>query len=207
VFLLTAGAAGAALGLPLTWIARTLLRQPRRFSAWAYAGVTAATAAVLLLIAAKFGLSWQSPAYVYLTGAAVVLGIVDLAEKRLPNAVIYPSLVLMPVLLTGAAAITGDWTALLGAGLGAAGLFAVYFLLALISPGSIGMGDVKLAAVLGLALGFQGWSTVLIGSAAGFVVGGLVSLIALVAGRATLHSSIPFGPAMLAGAFLGLLAA
>ncbi|MDB5621396.1 MAG: prepilin peptidase, partial [Tardiphaga sp.] len=77
--------------------------------------------------------------------------------------------------------------------------------LALISPAGIGMGDVKLSALLGLALGYLGFFPRLIGGTAGFVVGGLVSLIALLARRVTLRSSIPFGPAMLVGAFVGLL--
>ena len=202
---LTAAMTGAALALPLTHIARKLLHERRRFSPWVYAGAATTTAGLLLLVVTKFGLTWQTPPYLYLAGAAVILAIVDLAEKRLPNAVIYPSLVVTALLLTLAALMTRAWPALLGAGLGATAMFAAYFFLALISPTGIGMGDVKLAAVLGLALGYQGWSTVVIGSAAGFLIGGVVSSIALLAGRATLRSSIPFGPAMLAGAFLALL--
>ncbi|HEY9424669.1 MAG TPA: prepilin peptidase, partial [Microterricola sp.] len=104
-----------------------------------------------------------------------------------------------------AAAITGDWGSLLGAVLGAVALFALYFLLALISPSGIGMGDVKLAALVGLVLGSAGWGVWVSGALAGFVVGGLVSIVALLLRRVTLRGSLPFGPPMLAGAYIAVL--
>ena len=206
VLSLVAGLCGAAIGIPLSALAARSLRASRRFHWRERVAASVATGALFLVVASVFGVAWELPAYLYFAGIAVVLGMVDIAEKRLPNAIIYPSLIVMPLLLAGAAALEGEWPALLGAGLGAAALFGVYFVLSLISPAGVGMGDVKLAAVIGLALGYLGWSPILIGSVAGFVIGGLVSVIALLAGKATLQSSIPFGPAMLAGAFLGLLA-
>ena len=84
-------------------------------------------------------------------------------------------------------------------------LLVLYFVLALISPKGMGMGDVKFAAPLGLALGWFGWNVWVVGLAAGFIIGGVVSLIALLLRRVTLRGSIPFGPSMLAGALVAIL--
>jgi leader peptidase (prepilin peptidase)/N-methyltransferase len=88
--------------------------------------------------------------------------------------------------------------------LGAAALFAVYLSLALVSPGGLGMGDVKLAALLGLYLGWLGWAAVVLGALAGFVVQALVALVLLAIRRIGLRGELPFGPAMLAGAALAI---
>ena len=84
-------------------------------------------------------------------------------------------------------------------------MFTVYFLLALISPSAMGMGDVKLAALVGLVLGWFGLAVWLIGLLAAFVVGGVIAIIALVLRRVTLRGSIPFGPSMLVGALAAVL--
>ncbi|TFC77450.1 prepilin peptidase [Cryobacterium cheniae] len=184
-----------------------MLRIRRRFALPVRATVTASTGLLIALVVWKFGVAWELPAYLYLALITVVLSVVDIAEKRLPNALVYPSMIVLPVLLAFAAVASGAWPALLGALVGGAALFAFYFVLALISPGGIGMGDVKLAAVIGFALGYLGWTPFLVGAFGAFLVGGLVSLVALALRRVTLRSSIPFGPSMLAGAFLGVLLA
>ena len=202
-----AGLIGTALGVPLTGIAERMLRIRRRFAWPVRAAVTVSAGLLVALVVWKFGAGWELPAYLYLALIAVVLSVVDVAEKRLPNALVYPSMIVLPVLLTLAAAASGAWPAFLGGLLGGAALFALYLVLALISPGGIGMGDVKLAAVIGLALGYLGWTPFLVGAFGAFLIGGLVSLAALALRRVTLRSSIPFGPSMLAGAFLGVILA
>jgi leader peptidase (prepilin peptidase)/N-methyltransferase len=79
-------------------------------------------------------------------------------------------------------------------------LWLFYFLLRAVYPPGMGFGDVKLAGVLGMYLGFLGWPHVFAGTFAAFLFGGLWSLALLVSRRGTLKSSIPFGPFMLAGA-------
>jgi leader peptidase (prepilin peptidase)/N-methyltransferase len=202
-----AGLIGAAAGVPLLWVAERMLRTRLTFSWPVRAGTIAATGGLVALVFWVFGPVWELPAYLYLALVAVVLSLVDIAEKRLPNALVYPSLVALPALLMMASASHGYWSALAGAFFGGAALFALYFVLALVSPSSIGMGDVKLGAVLGLALGYLGWTPLLVGSVGAFLIGGLVALVALAARRVTLQGSIPFGPSMLAGAFLGMLLA
>jgi leader peptidase (prepilin peptidase)/N-methyltransferase len=164
-----------------------------------------ATAASFGLLAWRFGPDPVLPALLGLAATGVVLSIVDLTEHRLPNAVLLPTLVVLAVLLVLASALSGDWLRLLWALAGGAGMFALYLLLALISPSSMGMGDVKFAAPLGLVLGWFGWTVWVWGLLAGFVVGGLVSLVALALRRVSLRGSIPFGPSMLAGALVAVL--
>jgi leader peptidase (prepilin peptidase)/N-methyltransferase len=210
--LFTVGAAliGAILGWwPLAvWADRNIHkpsdeRMPlRTLRVWS----SLATAAGFAVLAWRFGAHPVLPALLALVATGVVLSIVDLTEHRLPNAVLLPTLAIVAVLLVVASALTGEWMRLLWALAGAAGMFLFYFVLALISPSGMGMGDVKFAAPLGLALGLFGWDVWFVGLAAGFIIGGVVSLIALVSRRVTIRESIPFGPSMLAGALVAILA-
>ncbi|MCW2700254.1 MAG: peptidase prepilin type [Blastococcus sp.] len=158
------------------------------------------TALLFALVALRFGSSWELPAYLFLAGSAVLLAVIDLQHHKLPNRVVLPSIAVGAVLLTGAAAGEQAWPALLRAGGAGTVLFAVYLVLALISPRSLGMGDVKLAALLGLYLGWLGWGAVVLGAAAGFAVQALVALVLLAGRRVSLRGELPFGPAMLLGA-------
>lgn len=153
-------------------------------------------------------------ACLYFVVMAVRLTIIDIRSHLLPNRIVLPSYGVAGVLLL-AAAIS---VAASGAGTGSAasaGLFGVpglaavaggavlwsfYFVLRFIHPPGMGFGDVKLAGVLGLYLGYLGWSHVFAGTFAAFLLGGLWSLVVLATRRGTLRSAIPFGPFMLAGA-------
>jgi leader peptidase (prepilin peptidase)/N-methyltransferase len=158
------------------------------------------TALLFVLTAVRFGLSWELPAFLFLAGAGVLLGVIDARNKVLPNRVTLPSIGIAAVLLSVAALASGHWSPLARAALGAAVLFVVFFVLVLISPRSIGMGDAKLAALLGLYLGWLGTSVLVVGIAAGFVVQALVALALLATRRIGLRGELPFGPAMLVGA-------
>jgi leader peptidase (prepilin peptidase)/N-methyltransferase len=68
------------------------------------------------------------------------------------------------------------------------------------------MGDVKLAAVLGLYLGFLGWGNLLVGAFAAFVFGGVFGVVLMLIRRAGRKTAIPFGPWMILGAWLGVFA-
>lgn len=145
-------------------------------------------------------------AYLYLVAISIALALIDLDTHRLPDAIVLPSYLVGGALLASAAALTGDWDALLGAAVGGAVLYALYLLLALVYPGGMGFGDVKLAGVLGIFLGYLGWGPLIVGGFAAFVLGGLFALVLMAARRAGRGTGIPFGPWMLAGAWLGILA-
>jgi leader peptidase (prepilin peptidase)/N-methyltransferase len=130
---------------------------------------------------------------------------VDFGVQRLPDVLTLP-LAATALTLLGAAALApehaGKWlTALLGA----LALGAAYFVLFLINPNGMGFGDVKLALGLGAVLGWYGWSTVVLGTFAGFLFGGLYGLGLVIVRRAGRKTSIPFGPFLIAGAFVGVL--
>lgn len=136
----------------------------------------------------------------YFLWLAVVLSMIDVRTHRLPDRLVLPAYPIAGALLCGAALVAGQPQHALGAAGGALALFALYWLLWALYPQGMGFGDVKLAGVLGLFLGFLGWSHVVFGAAAGFVAGGLWGVALMASGRGTAKTALPFGPAMLAGA-------
>jgi leader peptidase (prepilin peptidase) / N-methyltransferase len=142
----------------------------------------------------------------YLAAISIALAAIDIDVQRLPDKIVLPSYLVGIVLLGTAGALAGDLTALLTAAIGGAAAYLFYFLLAFIYPAGMAFGDVKLAGVLGLFLGFLGVPQLVVGIAAGFVLGGLYGIGLLVARRAGRKSGIPFGPWMIAGAWVGALA-
>jgi leader peptidase (prepilin peptidase) / N-methyltransferase len=185
-----------------------------------YPLVEAGTAIAFVLVTARFGpavLDAATPqdavagtielgAFLTLTAVSIALALIDLDTKRLPNVIVVPALLAGILLLGAAAVVRGDWPALAGALLGGAGLFVLYLVLALVSRGGMGFGDVKLAAVLGLYLGFLGWGNLLVGAFAAFLFGAVFGLALMLIRRAGRKSAIPFGPWMILGAWLGVFA-
>jgi leader peptidase (prepilin peptidase)/N-methyltransferase len=155
-------------------------------------GATVAYVAVVLI------------AYLYLMAISIALALIDLDTHTLPNGIVLPAYVVVPVLLTAASAISGDWGALLRAAVGLVVLGGVYLTLALAVPGGMGLGDVKLAGLLGFALAYLGWGPLAVGSFGAFVLGGTFAIALMIVGRAGRRSGIPFGPWMLAGAWVGI---
>jgi leader peptidase (prepilin peptidase)/N-methyltransferase len=147
------------------------------------------------------------PGYLYLGVVGAALTFIDLDVHRLPDLIVLPSYPIGFVLLLVPTVATGQTGWLLRAVLAALVLFVVYLVLALISPGGggLGFGDVKLAGVLGLLLGWLSWGTVIVSVLGAFVISGLVALILLVTRRASRSTSIAFGPYMLLGAWVALM--
>jgi leader peptidase (prepilin peptidase) / N-methyltransferase len=172
-----------------------------------YPAVELLTAGLFVATAARFGASLALPAYLYLAAVAVALAVIDLDVHRLPNAIVLPSYGVAAALLVPPVLGHGDWAGALRGLVGMAVLYSFYFALAFLYPGGMGFGDVKLAGLLGLYLGWLGWSSVLVGTFAGFLLGGLAGVALLATRRATRRSHIPFGPAMLAGALLAVFLA
>lgn len=144
------------------------------------------------------------PAALYLAAISIALAAIDLDTRRLPNAIVLPSYPVLALLLVLASALEADWWALARAGMGGAALWLLYFLVMLAKPGGMGFGDVKLAGLLGAALGWFGWGSLVVGAFSAFLLGGLFSVGLLLAGRAGRKSAIPFGPWMLLGAWIGI---
>jgi len=127
----------------------------------------------------------------------IVVAFIDLEHQIIPNRVIYPAIV---VAMLGALVTPGRsiWNSLGGGLVG----FGILFLIAFINPAGMGMGDVRLAAFMGLIAGFPG---VLVSLLIGVVAGGLAAALLLLAGLKGRKDSIPFGPFLVLGAMVTLL--
>lgn len=152
------------------------------------------------------GPGWHTPAVVLVTVAAAVLTVVDARTHRLPDAIVLPAWAGSLVLLAVAALLTGDVAALVRAGVGGAVAFVAYAALRLAHPPGLGFGDVKLAGLLGTVLGWSGWPALVVGLLAPFLLGGAWAVLLLVLRRASRTTAVPFGPFMVLGAVLGVLA-
>jgi len=173
-----------------------------------YPLVEAVTGAGFVAVTWWAGFSWSLPALLYLVAISVALTLIDLDSQRLPDAIVLPSYVVVSLLLAVAAWSPGgssDWGSLVRALVGGGAMFVVYFVLVLIYPGGMGFGDVKLAGVLGLYLAGAGWSALIVGWFAAFVLGGVFAVALLAVRRAGRKTRVPFGPWMLAGAWCGLV--
>ncbi len=144
-------------------------------------------------------------AYLYLMGVSIPLALIDLETHKLPNKIVLPAYVVLPLLLTGASWGSGDWEALLRALIGLAILGGAYLLLAVAVPGGMGLGDVKLAGVLGFTLAYLGWGPLAVGSFSGFAFGGIFAFILVLLHRTGHRKGIPFGPWMLVGTWFGIV--
>lgn len=171
-----------------------------------YPLVELGTGLLFAAVAWRVGLSPALPAFLYLAAVSVALALIDLDVRRLPDAIVLPSIPVGLVLLAVASWGAGDWGAVGRGVIGAVALLVFYFLPNLVRAGSMGLGDVKLAGLLGLYLAWVGWSAFVVGAFAAFLFGGVVSLVLVAARRAGRRSKIPFGPFMLAGAAFGLVA-
>jgi leader peptidase (prepilin peptidase)/N-methyltransferase len=143
-------------------------------------------------------------ALLYLAAVTVSLGLIDLDTHTLPNRIVLPAYLVSLVLFASSAILTGQSGNLLRAVLGMAILWAAYAVMAFAYPGGMGFGDVKLAGLIGIYLGWVGWGALAVGALAAFVLGGLYSVVLIASRRANRKSGIPFGPWMLAGAWVGV---
>lgn len=200
------GVLGVALGFAAEWaIARTMPRLGGTPAASVRITTAVLTGAVSALFAWRLGISWELPAFIVLAALGVQLSRIDIGHKLLPNRIVLLLLVAGIALFTASAALTPEWGALLRAVVSAAILFLVYLILAVISPNGIGMGDVKLAAPLGLYLGYLGWAQLFYGGAFGFVAGGLATFVLMRLKPKGTLSEVAYGPSMLAASFIVIL--
>lgn len=148
-------------------------------------------------------------AYLWFAAVGIALAAIDVELKRLPDAIVLPSLAVVGILLLGSAALTGDWERALTVLIAGVALFLFFFLMILVYPAGMGFGDVKLAPLIGMAMGFVGWPAVAVGAFAGFLIGAMVGLGAIALNsRARAEGrkhAIPFGPWMLVGSWVGIV--
>jgi leader peptidase (prepilin peptidase)/N-methyltransferase len=171
-----------------------------------YPLVEAATGALFAGVAARLGFSWSVPAFLALAAGLLALACVDLEHLLLPKRMVYPLLGLVSALLLLAAAATHHWHDLLVGVISAAIWFVVFFVMNAASPRLLGFGDVRLAPVLGLALGWLGIRYVLLGFFAANLIGAVVGLALIASKKMTRQQQIPYGVFLAAGTLLALYA-
>jgi leader peptidase (prepilin peptidase)/N-methyltransferase len=215
--LLVAGA--AVLGVVAGWaldpvITRVPLRRPVRGPAVDDRAPTPVPRRLLVAVtcgalfggtAARFEDAWALPAYLVLAGALVVLAAIDLEHFLLPNRIVYPLGAVMVVLFGLAAVAGGQGDALVRAFLAALVAFGAFLVLHLISPRSMGFGDVKLSFTLGLALGWIGWGEVFLGLFLGFFYGACIGMFLIATRLRSRSQAVPFGPFLAAGTLTAVL--
>lgn len=189
----------------LSWLALGgRCRQCREPISWRYPVVEAVTGALFLLEAATLGWSPYLAAVLVVSAAGVALFLIDLAHRRLPFAVTGTAAALVAGALAVDVLVDGA-SPLPGAVASALVWLAVYGGVWLLTSGrGMGLGDVALAPLLGLVLGWSGWGPSTLGLFGGFVLGAAVGAVLLLGGRASRRTRVPHGPFMLAGAAVGL---
>jgi prepilin signal peptidase PulO-like enzyme (type II secretory pathway) len=173
---------------------------------WARAGISITTAAVFGALGWRFAGAAELPAFLYLGVVGVLLAFIDIAVRRLPDRFTFPSYLVGSALLGVAVLVGAPPVRLVYALIGMAVLWSLYAVQHFVLSKAIGMGDVKLSGVLGLYLGWLGHSAWWLGLLAGFVIGGVYATGIMITRRGSRTSELPFGPFMLAGALVGILA-
>ncbi|MDW3850929.1 A24 family peptidase [Micromonospora sp. BRA006-A] len=191
---------GAAAGWAAVPVGRSLVTVPPggapRRSTLALVGVV-----VFGGLAATRSTDPALPALLLVAAAGLVLTVTDLTALRLPDPLV-GVVALGGLGLAAATAATGEPRRLAVAVAGAALSFIGYALLALLPRARLGFGDVKLAAALGLPLGWLGWPALRLGLLLPHVLAGTAVLVLLATGRVRRDTPVPFGPALLGGAWL-----
>ena len=137
-------------------------------------------------------------------GALLAAALIDARHRIIPNRLTYPALIVAAVAIV-ALSVAGQPLSIAGAALGFLCFGGGLLLVAIVSPGGMGMGDVKLAALIGMVLGAIGLRYVAVAAGAAVLLGGVAALAALAAGRGR-KGTIPFGPFLASGAAVAALA-
>jgi len=166
-----------------------------------------ASAATVGALAWRFAGTPEVAAFCVLGALGVALAAIDLQVQRLPDLLTLPAYPVLLALLAAGAVVSHQPWPLGRAVIGGLALGGTYLLLAVIRPGGIGGGDVKLAGLVGLALGWLGWRAVLGGAVLAVVLAAIAGVALLAARRVTLRSRISFGPFLIGAALLVMLAA
>lgn len=170
--------------------------------AWQSAVICAAIGAV---VGGAIGLTWPLLFLVPLVPVGMALALIDWRTRLLPTRIIAPTYLVLVPLVVIAGLASGEPRLLLRAAIGWALMGGIYVLLWLVYPAGMGYGDVRLSGILGIVLGYLGWGQLALGGWSGFLLGGVGGVV-LVALKVIDKRHNPFGPWMLIGALVGIVA-
>jgi leader peptidase (prepilin peptidase)/N-methyltransferase len=191
----------------LSWLLlRGRCRHCQARISWQYPAVELLTAGLFAGLAARFGWDWALPAYLALFAGLVALSWIDVERLLLPRAIIYPTLAIVTALLLLASAASHDWHSMWVAAVCAVGWFIFFWALNFISPRALGYGDVRLAPLLGLGLGWLGWRYVILGFFLANVIGAVIGIALIVAKRMDRQQRIPYGVFLALGTAVAIYA-
>ena len=178
------------------WTARLLFRKRNRWF-WPHVVVVVASAPFFGYVWERSGLSWEAVRLVGCYGFLVVISLIDLKVRRVPNWLVYPAIGAALLYQTLAAPLTLAQTAV-GGGMA----FLIFYLTAWLRPGELGGGDVKLATLIGISFGFPRvvWA-LLVGAG----LGAAVALALILILRRNAKSRIPYAPFLCLGAWVALI--
>ena len=163
-----------------------------------------ANASIFVAFGLKFGADPVLPAFCIMGAALVALVWIDLHEFRLPREITYTAIALSTPVIVVAAIVNDEperiWQAALGAGIALAIMGLIY----IASRGGMGDGDVRLAPLLGMHLGYLTPGIVPVGLFFGFLIGAVVGVLAMAIGKAGRKTALPFGPFLAAGTVLAV---
>lgn len=170
-------------------------------------GIPVVSALAGAVVGLDLGWDWALLLVLPLVPVGVLLSLVDRRTRLLPSRIVLPATVLALLLVLACWLAEGDTDALVRAGIGLVAARSAFWLLWWIRSSGLGFGDVRLAALLGVVLGYLGWGQLLVGLYAGFLLFGVPGLVLAVVrrDRALLRAAYPFGPFLLLGALVGIV--
>lgn len=171
-----------------------------------YLSVELGAAVLFAALTVRFGVSLELPAYLYLVTVGVALTMMDFDLRRLPDSIILPSYVVTVVLLMPAGAASGNWYAGVRALTGMIALLVLYFALALAYPNGLGFGDVKLAGLVGLYLGWLSWNALFLTAIGSLLIACIGGATVQVARQATGAVAVRITPCLVSAAVLAVFA-
>lgn len=167
-----------------------------------YPLIELATGGLFVAVALMYEDPWQAILLAPFCGILIALSVIDMRVKRLPNRLVYPSvLIAAPYIVI--ADLAGGHLDAIRAGIGLLAYGVGLLIVALIAPAGMGMGDVKLAGLIGLVLGSIGLGVVAVAAVVGILLGGVGAIVALLAGAGR-KSKVPYGPFMAGGALVAV---
>lgn len=170
-----------------------------------YPAVELATAALFAATAVRLGADWALPAFLVVVAGLVAISFVDLELFIVPNRILYPTLLVAAPLLLAAAAIDDDWSGARSAAIGGVLGWVMLLVIHLISPAGMGFGDVRLAGLIGMALGWLSVGHLFVGLFLAFLLAAVVGVALIATGVKGRKDKVPFGPFLAAGAMLALV--
>lgn len=167
-----------------------------------YPVVELVTALLFATVAVRLGADWALPGFLVVLAGLVAISAVDLELFIVPNRILYPTLFVAAPLLLIAAGLSHDWSSARTSALGGVLAWGLLLTIHLISPRGMGFGDVRLAGLIGMMLGWLSLGHVIVGLFLGFLTASVVGVGLILGGRRGRKDKVPFGPFLAVGAVI-----